>query len=345
MSNDITVLICGIGPGSLGLELQKSLSAAGGYQLLGADISPQAVASARGFAQTWHIDANTDEAYISAIADLCAAENVAAIAPGAAAVHQLLHQHRAPFAAQNVLLMLNSSAVIDCCSDKILSLNQLATHGIATPAQQAITRPADVHAFSQFPCIVKPVRDSGGSNMVFLAENPQEAEFFCHYLNNRGYAAMLQAYIDAPDEFTVGVLSTPTGEVVGSIALRRELSQKLSCMLKYADRVISSGWSQGEINVFSEVCNQAETMAKALDSRWALNVQGRLAADGVFYPFEINPRHSGTTYLRTMAGVNEPDLLLQHCLRGTPIPRLSPQPGYYTRVFTEQFAPLDVGYD
>ena len=42
----------------------------------------------------------------------------------------------------------------------------------------------------------------------------------------------------------------------------------------------------------------------------AINIQCRFV-DGVVKVFEINPRFSGTTSLRAMAGYNEPDILIQ----------------------------------
>jgi carbamoyl-phosphate synthase large subunit len=114
----------------------------------------------------------------------------------------------------------------------------------------------------------------------------------------------VQEYIDSSDEFTVGVMSSPKGEILSSIALRRNLNSKLSRSMAYGNRIISSGWSQGRIEAFPMICRQAEKIALALGSSWALNIQGRVRNDQ-FIPFEINPRHSGTSYFRALSGVNE----------------------------------------
>jgi carbamoyl-phosphate synthase large subunit len=122
--------------------------------------------------------------------------------------------------------------------------------------------------------------------------------------------------------------------------LKRLLEHKLSYSLRYGDRVISSGWSQGLIDDFSQVKKQAEDIAQVLNSRWALNIQGRVDSQGIFYPFEINPRHSGTTYLRALAGFNEPHILIQQCLRGYSVPLQPLRKGYYLRSFTEKYVAL-----
>ena len=42
--------------------------------------------------------------------------------------------------------------------------------------------------------------------------------------------------------------------------------------------------------------------------------------DGTLYPFEVNPRFSGSTYIRALMGFNEPDLLIRHHIHGEPFP-------------------------
>ena len=76
---------------------------------------------------------------------------------------------------------------------------------------------------------------------------------------------------------------------------------------------ISSGISQGEIVIDNKLNQQCIEIAKKLGSTGPINIQCRYV-DGVVYPFEINPRFSGTTYMRALAGVNEPDLFIRKYL-------------------------------
>jgi len=56
------------------------------------------------------------------------------------------------------------------------------------------------------------------------------------------------------------------------------------------------------------------------------------------YPFEINPRFSGTTYIRALAGVNEPDLFIKKYLLNQEIPLMPrPNPGIILRGLEEVF--------
>jgi carbamoyl-phosphate synthase large subunit len=137
-------------------------------------------------------------------------------------------------------------------------------------------------------------------------------------------------------EFTVGVLRF--GSWMGSIAMKREFPCKLSYLLKSDKFLISSGYSQGLIARFPEICAQAERIADALGSFGPLNIQGRIIG-GVFCPFEINPRFSATTYLRAMAGFPEIEMFLDHLLGETALPQTSIKSGYYLRSLTEMYVP------
>lgn len=122
--------------------------------------------------------------------------------------------------------------------------------------------------------------------------------------------------------------------------MKREFPCKLSFVQKSERFLISSGYSQGLINDYPEICEQAKRIAIALDSEGPLNIQGRVIK-GVFYPFEINPRFSGTTYLRAMAGFPEIDIYLDHLNGAPPPPHPVIRPGYYLRSFSELHVPLE----
>lgn len=337
----IRVLIAGIGCSSLGIEIFKALRHQGGYHLIGADVDSAAFGlTEEGFARTYHIRCASDKEYLDRLVEICRREAVEAVAPGAQVVHRLLSNDRPRFEDLGILLMLNSQEVVDVCLDKTRSLALLGDCGLRVPAAMDVGVESQVDDFALYPCVVKPSAMAGGSNLVFLAEDATEAKFFVRYLHKRGSDATLQQYVQSTDEFTVGVLSDKDGEIIGSIALKRLLGPKLSYSMRYGDRVISSGWSQGLIDTFPEVCSQAEQIARALGSTWSLNVQGRLDTEGTFCPFEINPRHSGTTYLRTLAGFNEPHILLQRYLRDVTITPGPLKRGHYLRAFREKYVPV-----
>jgi len=336
----VKVLIAGIGGGSLGLEIFKCLRLAGGYEIIGCDISEKALGLYEyGFKKTILLSKSDNCTYARNLLKLCLTENIKFVIPGAEKVNSILNQERTIFQEANVYLLINSKEVIDLCSNKLKTLEFLRQQGISVPETLLVRTQKDCNGLTKFPYIVKPSEGAGASNLVFLAENKKEIIFFVEYLRQRGYKAVVQQYIDSKEEYTVGVLSLPNGIVVGSIALRRFLESKLSISSQYNDRVISSGWSQGEIQNFSKIRKQAECIARTIKNCGAVNIQGRVGSDGIFYPFEINPRHSGTSYLRALAGFNEPHYLLRYLNYAEILPELKINKGYYLRGLTEMSVP------
>jgi carbamoyl-phosphate synthase large subunit len=162
---------------------------------------------------------------------------------------------------------------------------------------------------------------------------------YAEFILRSGGTPIAQEYIDDTEgEFTIGVLSLPNGQIAGSIALRRSLDAKLSVAYRGRGGLISSGYSQGYIDEYPDLCRQAERIAKLIGSRGPINVQGRVR-DGVLLPFEINPRFSASTYLRAMAGFNEVDILVQYLLTNKLKQPFSLKTGWYLRSLTEHYIP------
>ena len=86
---------------------------------------------------------------------------------------------------------------------------------------------------------------------------------------------------------------------------------------------ISSCISQGMIDKFPFIREECERLAGIMGSKSPLNVQLRVI-DGKVYIFEINPRFSGTTAFRALAGFNEPDIMIPHHLLGEAIGPIYP---------------------
>ncbi|WXG47431.1 MAG: ATP-grasp domain-containing protein [Candidatus Atabeyarchaeum deiterrae] len=337
-----TVLITGVSGGGVGLEIFKALRLANRYRLLGVDASPLSMGLyMEEFERTFMVPRADNSSYLSTMLSLCKKERVSALAPGSEAELMVLADNKKTFDETGIMLMINDPKVIRICSDKAKQTKYLQENGIPVPKTEIISREEDVTEFGVYPSVVKPSTSSGGSRFAFLAEDEEEAKFFVKYLMRRSISPLMQEYIGEQEgEYTVGVLSTPHGDIIGSIALKRLLHNRLSYMIRYGERVLSTGVSQGIIDNFSLVQEQSERIARILGSKWSLNVQGRLVGD-VFYVFEINPRHSGTTYLRALAGFNEPDILLQSVFGDRLLKPERLNKGYYLRGLTELYIPFE----
>ncbi len=339
MKDHTRVLVCGIGGASLGTEIVKSLALAGEYEIFGCDISPLAYGHAMGelVERTHVVDRSR---YVESVLDVCRSSGVRYVIPGGEQPMVLLGQAKDQLVAAGLTLVGNDQAVVTRFSDKAKTFEALAELGFPIPRTREATERADLDGFV-FPAIVKPATDSGGSTFVFLAKDLEEAWLYVAHLRHNDRKAIVQEYIPHEEgEFTIGVLSLPDGRILSSVALRRLFHSKLSVQFRGASGLISSGYSQGLIDDFPELHEQAAAIARGIGSRGPINLQARLK-DGVLYPFEINPRFSASTYLRALAGVNEVDLFLRHLVTGD-VPSVGAvRPGHYLRTLGETFVPLD----
>lgn len=336
-----TVLVAGIGGASLGSEILKCLASAGrGYRVLGCDISPHAFGHYQGNCEktfTLPADGFADE-----VVDLCATHGVGVVIPGGESILMKLLGVSPTLQRLGVHLAANAPGVVALCSRKDQLFVRLAELGIPTPWSRAVHAPCDLDDVP-YPCIVKPATDSGGSRFTYLALDRAEAETFVEHIRSVRRVPVVQEYVPLDEgEFTIGVLTLPDGSLVGSIALRRIFDNKLSVTSESGDGLISSGYTQGLVDDFPEVRAQAEVMASRLGSRGPLNIQGRVR-NGVLLPFEINPRFSASTYLRTLCGFNEIDLYLQWVIHGEHPGPVQVRPGYCLRSFSEVHVPVVPG--
>lgn len=328
---EITVLVAGIGGASLGTEIIKSLRHAGGYRIIGCDISNLAFGHYGG-----SLDASaivTVERYIDDLLTLCRSHQVRAIIPGGDQPARLIgaEAHRFP---PHILVATNAPQLVAQLSDKADCFELLGTLGFRLP--RTVELDSDNVDGVPIPCIIKPALESGGSAHVFYAGDSEEARLLASSLIHNGLRPIAQQYIPLDGgEFTVGVLSGMDARVIGAIALKRFFPAKLSVASRGHDFLISSGYSQGHIGPYETVCSTARKMAEALGSRGPLNIQGRVDADGFFVPFEINARFSASTYLRTLAGFNEVDTFVKRSLGIEPSAPLCIRPGWYLRSLTE----------
>jgi carbamoyl-phosphate synthase large subunit len=330
------VMIAGVGGASLGTEICKALLLAGRYEVYGCDISSTAYGMHDpAFTATYKVD---QDQYLDSVLHACECAGVRILLPGGEQPMVLLGEGREKLSEAGITLVGNSKDVVSICSNKAATFDYLQQLGIRIPKTTVLHNAADLHEIG-LPCIVKPSTGTGGSVSVFFATTVEEAMMYAEFIRRNSGKPIAQEYIDIIEgEFTIGVLSYPDRSIASSIAMHRSLDAKLSLSYRGKGGVISSGYSQGYIDEFQDLCRQAEVIALALGSIGPLNIQGRVCG-GVLLPFEINPRFSASTYLRALAGVNEVDIYLQYLENGIKPEKFCIQPGWYLRSLTEQFIP------
>jgi carbamoyl-phosphate synthase large subunit len=195
-----------------------------------------------------------------------------------------------------------------------------------------------------FPLVVKPTRETGGSRGVHLVISRKELEALAPFVRPES-GPIIQPYIgDADAEYTVGVLSDKSGNVIDSIVIRRKLiGLSLLDSKTYGEGIaaVSTGISQGYVIRHQAIQEFCEDLAKSLDSRGPLNIQLRVH-DSNLVVFEIHPRFSGTTAIRASTGFNEPDVLLRNHLYSEEFGRLSyPENLMAIRAIEHVLVPMD----
>ena len=348
----INVLVTAVSGGSIGEQVCKSLLMGNNsYKLIVTNTSLSATKIIPAdFTEVLPLASSTE--YMDALMDLIDRYKVEFLIPGSEPELIFLSENLPSFSKTGVKILINSPKIIATCVDKGKTSDYLSSNGFSVPQSVILENPQDILKTSvEFPCIIKPALGGGGSAATFIAQDQEELSFFTKYLFNYGYKPLLQEYIpDAENEYTVGVLHNPEGKFIGSVTLKRNILSGVSNRLRIPNRTgknemgkilaVSSGISQGEIVNFEPVQKTAEEIAQKLGSTGPLNIQGRWNGSE-FVTFEINPRFSGTTPMRALAGFNEPEQIINYWLGNNidSIPRASL--GKCIRGFTEYFIPND----
>ena len=347
----IHVLITGVGGGGNGRQVLKALKLASTpYHIVGVDMSPISVGLFdvdEGFV----VPPANDENYIPTLVNLCIGKKIRILITGSEPELKVVSRHREQFQRIGVLPLINPPEVIDICMDKWRTVQFLQSNGFTVPRSFLIESEKEISQVNVLPVVIKPAIGGGGSHNVYIAQDEEELHFFCKFILKQNMLPLVQEYIGTPDdEYTVGVLTTLDGRLVNSIAVKRYILSGLSSKIKTRNRTekeylsdilaISSGISQGIIDDYKEVRGVCEQIATKLEAKGPINIQCRLW-NGNVYPFEINPRFSGTTSLRAIVGYNEPDILIRHHLLGEPItPHFPYRKGYIMRGLFEQYIPF-----
>jgi carbamoyl-phosphate synthase large subunit len=323
--DEIAILVTGVGSGSTGEQVVKALRLGRRrYRIAVGNVNLARTVVVAGVERVALPPAD-DPGYLAALG--AAAERLGArfLVPGTDAELSRIVRGRAALARFTAAIpLVNDAGVVATCSDKAETAAAVARAGLRAPRTAEFGSPEGALAAAgaggvPFPVVLKP-RRGGGSADVWVAQDEGELRFHVARALGAGEAAVLQEYVGDPGhEFTLGVVHAPDGRLLGSIALRRELSSLLSVRSRAPNRtgrrelgpelVVSSGFTQGHVDDFPGVRAQAERLAAALGSRGPLNVQGRLVGEELVV-FEVNPRFSGTEAMRAMSGWNGPEALV-----------------------------------
>jgi carbamoyl-phosphate synthase large subunit len=334
-TEEVKVLIWGVAGASLGMELAKSLSVYGNCAIHGADISPYAFGNFSGLFVANHLVRL--QHCKSDICDILRTEGINFLVAGGDLVARLCAEMETDIRNCGTTYVGNNAATVAVCSDKYKCFRILLERTKDCPKTELLGRIIEKDWEENFPLILKPRWESGGSRGVRVLDNYRQLKQYKDELS--GDEWICQEYLpDLNNELTIGVLSNINGRGAGAIILRRMFHNMLSVHDRTDSVMISSGSSQGTFIRDRLLERAAMEIAESLGSTGPLNIQCRLK-EGRIWPFEINPRFSASTYLRSLAGVNEIALYLNHLITGESISYPQANEGLVLRSFAEVFIP------
>lgn len=214
-------------------------------------------------------------------------------------------------------VIVSSPEVIKIADDKYLTYKFLKSNGLYYPETFL---PEERHKKNlKFPCFVKP-RKGSRSRDVFIASNRKELDMMLSRIDR----PLIQELIGDPaKEYTCGIICFGN-EAREAIVLRRELKDGNTAVAYFKKNVPGS--------IYDYVYEAAER----LKPFGACNFQLRLDNNGIPKIFEINARHSGTTYIRSLFGFNEVEYIISYLFRGR-VKRFKLKEGIVKRYYDELF--------
>jgi carbamoyl-phosphate synthase large subunit len=320
------VLVTGVGASGVGYQILTALlDSEIKYNIITCDTSPESKGLSMG-AHSYLLPPATSSSYIADITKICRKHKIQALFYGSEPELKRLSEDRKEFEDMGVFVPLNPRTLIDQCLNKNLTARMLQEKGFHVPRWVRVTSEEDLAAIDFFPAVLKPSIGGGGSANLMIAQDASEITSFGTYLLRHYSEFTIQEYIGTPEsEYTVGVLCDMQGDLINSIGLKRNITSSFGNKISVVNRttrrdlgetlVISSGISQGWIGRYPDVTRKCEEIALGLGCTGPINIQCRYFENKV-YVFEINPRFSGTTGLRALAGYNEPDILIRKYVLG-----------------------------
>jgi len=283
--SDLSILVTGIG-GDIGVNIVRCLKESSHKaKIYGCDADPYAFGKNKviEFFQSPH--AKREKEYFEFLKNVVRAKNIKYIYPAPEAEIEYFHQHRDIGKELNAEVMINNNMILDTFLDKYLTSEFLKTQGLPYARSFLMDQYRGELAY---PLIIKKRRGSG-SKLVLVVKNDEEFDFYKRKYANEDL--IVQEYLGNPnEEYTLGVFSD--GQRSYCIPFRRHLFSDVG-VTRLAELVVNNKLEQ-----------LGHAVAKITKLAGSLNIQLRKDGDR-YVPFEINPRVSGTAYVRHYFGFRD----------------------------------------
>ena len=295
-----TILVTGVGA-IIGYGVIKSIRRSQiPAHIIGMDIYEDAVG------QAWcdeFIQAKlaADPGYITFLKDIIRTKNVDLVFFGTEQEIYRVDECREEMGEDIRKIVINKSEILKLSVDKWHTREFLLENGMSEYAIPSVIEGDydSIAALFGKEFLLKP-RSSYASKGIHRVSDKVSFEF---YKRNMGAGFMAQKLIgDIEHEYTVGAFGFGDGTYVGSIALKRKLSQ---------EGATSKAW----VVKIPALDRAVERICRVMKPIGPTNLQFRMEGEHC-YLLEVNPRISSSTSIRAALGYNEAKLCIEHYLEG-----------------------------
>lgn len=244
----------------------------------------------------------TEQQWLNSLTDIIRAEKIDILFIGVDFELPILARVKADIEKNTgCKVMVSSEEVIKIANDKYLTYKFLKDNGLNYPITYL---PEEVNEDKLvYPLIIKP-RVGARSVGVYKVNSPQELLDKLKLVNN----PIIQEYLGTDDtEYTCGTIFL-NDELKAQISLKRSLKEGNTFI------------SECNFQTPKSIHEYVEEVALKLKPYGACNIQLRIDKNNIPKLFEINPRHSGTTFMRTLFGYSEVIYILKFLLENKVIP-------------------------
>jgi len=296
------------------IEGLRNSNYANAYWILGTDIAPYPLCAGYPICDTGgQVPYAIDPGFIPAVKEIIRSNKIDYVLIGVDAEVMPYAKHREEIESEtDCKIIVSDYAFVEIATDKYLTYLYLKeVIGINNPRTYKVL---DVLSWTEpmgrpvFPVILKP-RRGHGSHGVQIIRYMDEFRQAVRDIKHVEYC--FQEYLEG-DEYTCGLLFDQEHNLADSIIMKR----KLDCGTTVEAQVVEHEDIQKMIEKFA-----AHTNGKVFGS---INLQIKMK-NGVPYIHEINPRFSGTTQMRIMAGYNDVAMIVDNLAFNIPIKKSNPK--------------------
>lgn len=249
------------------------------------------------------IDKPKSDGYVDSIVNICSKNNIDIVfACSDDELLKISNNKKLIETDTPAKILTNPHNVIETCRDKYKTFEFLKNNNLNYVPSSLETESEGFIKEYGFPLIVKPCEGSG-SKLIFVVNDNNELNYAIASIKKTGWRPLIQKYLKNDNqEFTTGITIAKNGkQIMSSIVIKK--------ILKHGQTY------KAIIDNFPEIKKVSESVAEKIGGIGALNIQLRIdEEDNKAKIIEINPRFSASCPMRTIAGINEPDIVAKNTL-------------------------------